>query len=483
MPDSTIGGLSEASSFGLNDLFVIEQGFNPKKVSGHTMLAVLRDAIEAHGGIMSITSEHSEDHTLVRITTSDGESFQFSIPDGVNGTNGTDGTDGTDGISIYYYDHVVSADSDWAAGSRADLSPSNSDPWGAGRANLAISKNAYICLIQDGGTGTPSDFFEYKAIGTLDPITNVYVGPTTPTGEHINVWIKTDGDGDRILLFKDNSGEWSGVPSIVGPQGPPGYSTTVSITEIELFGRTGRRITLTDENGPHSFTVMDDPVNLDSSLAIFETTETGLLQKIRSAVGDKKAVALVNPSSGMYYYYFASSFSGAYIFASMADSTISSDATVEFIYVYPTSGSIAEGTVVSGQEYNLAILDSTTLPQLSDAKTFHYPSSYAVASALSQKIGKLSLTATIAATAWTQPSGAPDNWWVASGISVSGLLATDDFIFELQPATAYNENLEAIRDAFGSIYAVENPSAGSVNAYLLGDKPEVDIPVKLLILR
>jgi len=100
MANKTIGQLTEATSVQTTDLFLLEQTGTAKKLTGQTLINDLADALDGHGGIVSIaktsTSGLVDTYT---ITLADGTTATFSVKNGENGTDGTNGTDGADGFS------------------------------------------------------------------------------------------------------------------------------------------------------------------------------------------------------------------------------------------------------------------------------------------------------------------------------------------------------------------------------------------------
>lgn len=98
MANKQISQLTEASSVGLQDLFVLEQSGAAKKLTGQTLLSDLQTVLEAHGGIVSIaktsTSGLVDTYTITMV---DGATTTFTV---TNGEDGTDGTNGTDGVTF-----------------------------------------------------------------------------------------------------------------------------------------------------------------------------------------------------------------------------------------------------------------------------------------------------------------------------------------------------------------------------------------------
>ena len=104
MANKQISQLTEATSVGASDLFVLEQSGAAKKLTGQTLINDLATALDGHGGIVSIaetgTSGLVDTYT---ITLADGSTATFTVTNGqagADGTNGTDGTDGTDGVTF-----------------------------------------------------------------------------------------------------------------------------------------------------------------------------------------------------------------------------------------------------------------------------------------------------------------------------------------------------------------------------------------------
>lgn len=89
MADKQISALPEATSIGLEDLFVTQQNNQAKKVTGQTLVTELAGELDGHGGIASIelTSTVGTAKTYT-ITYADNTTFSYVVNDGERGYPG-----------------------------------------------------------------------------------------------------------------------------------------------------------------------------------------------------------------------------------------------------------------------------------------------------------------------------------------------------------------------------------------------------------
>ena len=89
MADKQISALPEATEVNTDDLFVLQQSNQAKKLTGQTLVSELATALQGHGGISSI-EETSTVGTLhvYTITFADGTTSSFSVSDGERGYTG-----------------------------------------------------------------------------------------------------------------------------------------------------------------------------------------------------------------------------------------------------------------------------------------------------------------------------------------------------------------------------------------------------------
>lgn len=100
MADKTVGELPRASEVTMADLFVMEQAGQAKSLLGQTLVNDLAKALDAHGGIKTITL--NPDYTLT-FTFSD-DTTSTTTP--VRGERGEQGEPGADGVSITGVDKI-----------------------------------------------------------------------------------------------------------------------------------------------------------------------------------------------------------------------------------------------------------------------------------------------------------------------------------------------------------------------------------------
>lgn len=89
MADKQISALTEATEVNTDDLFVLQQSNQAKKLTGQTLISELAEALDGHGGIASITLTSTVG--LVKtytITFADATSTTFSVTDGERGYTG-----------------------------------------------------------------------------------------------------------------------------------------------------------------------------------------------------------------------------------------------------------------------------------------------------------------------------------------------------------------------------------------------------------
>ena len=84
-----ISALTAAGDLGDNDLFVLSQGGEAKKITASAMLEQIGTALDGHGGInnISLTSSVGYVNTYT-ITYADTTTSTFQVTNGTNGTNG-----------------------------------------------------------------------------------------------------------------------------------------------------------------------------------------------------------------------------------------------------------------------------------------------------------------------------------------------------------------------------------------------------------
>lgn len=221
MADKEIHLLPEATNATLNDLFAVEQNSTAKKMTAATLLAKLRTEIQDHGGIENITHSKSGNTTTVTFVLSDGSEFSFDVSDGQRGLPG-----------------------------QAGFSPTLEE---------TPIENGYRVTVTD-GDGTRSFTLYNGENGERGEDgergeSGVYIGDEEPTDPDVHVWIEPDAElpTGSILHIQDDEGRWHDVPAIVGPPGPTGPSPSVSITPIP----GGHRLTITDDDGPHSADILN----------------------------------------------------------------------------------------------------------------------------------------------------------------------------------------------------------------------------------
>lgn len=89
MADKQISALPEASEINLDDLFVLQQNNQAKKLTGQTLVDGLAEALDGHGGISSITLTSTSGLVKVyTITFADETTTTFSVTDGQQGIQG-----------------------------------------------------------------------------------------------------------------------------------------------------------------------------------------------------------------------------------------------------------------------------------------------------------------------------------------------------------------------------------------------------------
>ena len=89
MADKQISALPEATSIGLEDLFVTQQNNQAKKVTGQTLVSELANALDGHGGIASIELDSTVGVVKTyTITFADGTTFDYEVSDGERGYTG-----------------------------------------------------------------------------------------------------------------------------------------------------------------------------------------------------------------------------------------------------------------------------------------------------------------------------------------------------------------------------------------------------------
>lgn len=104
MADKRIDELVEATSITATDLFVLEQANTAKKLTGQTMTNFLLSLANGHGGISSIAKVSSSGSNPVvdtyLITYVDGNTFTYTVTNGVKGDTGATGAQGPKGDDI-----------------------------------------------------------------------------------------------------------------------------------------------------------------------------------------------------------------------------------------------------------------------------------------------------------------------------------------------------------------------------------------------
>ena len=92
MADQAISELTAATSVQLEDLFVLEQDKEAKKLQGVVLLRYLTEAADGHGGIQDIqlTGTSGRVHTYT-IYLADGDTVDFQVTDGAKGDKGDKG--------------------------------------------------------------------------------------------------------------------------------------------------------------------------------------------------------------------------------------------------------------------------------------------------------------------------------------------------------------------------------------------------------
>ena len=89
MADKQISALTEATEVNTDDLFVLQQNNQAKKLTGQTLITELAEELDGHGGIVSITLTSTEGLAKTyTITFADATTTAFTVMDGERGYQG-----------------------------------------------------------------------------------------------------------------------------------------------------------------------------------------------------------------------------------------------------------------------------------------------------------------------------------------------------------------------------------------------------------
>jgi hypothetical protein len=97
-----------------------------------------------------------------------------------------------------------------------------------------------------------------------------------------------------------------------------------------------------------------------------------------------------------------------------------------------------------------------------------------------EKNGAISFAKHYTATLTT--SGWSDTEPYVQTVAVTGVTATDNPIADIDMSSATNDNSVDLLSAWGTIGKM-SAGSDSITAYCYGDKPTLDIPIKLLIIK
>lgn len=92
------------------------------------------------------------------------------------------------------------------------------------------------------------------------------------------------------------------------------------------------------------------------------------------------------------------------------------------------------------------------------------------------KPDKATYTATLTASGWS--SSAP----YTQTVTVSGILATDAPVVDLNMSSATTSNAELLQGAWSNIGRIVT-AANKITAYCYNEKPTVDIPLNIMVVR
>lgn len=271
MADKAIGSLTLATTFGVSDRIVLEQDNTAKAMTGQTLIALLAEALDGHGGIDSIAKTSSSGTNPVvdtyTITMADANTTTFTVTNGVKGDTGAQTY-----VWIRYASHQPTQNSDMTT---------TPDKWiGIYVGTASSAPSAYTSYVwyqykgDKGDTGDPASLesseikYQASASGTDVP-TGTWSStiPTVPQGQFL--WTRT------TLEFNSGSPVVSYSVSRVGVDGT-GTGTVQSVNSIQP-----------DTNGDVSLSASDIPTSNNSNVA----TD---LTNLNTAVGNK-----ANPSSAV----------------------------------------------------------------------------------------------------------------------------------------------------------------------------------------
>ena len=151
MADQAISELTAATSVQLEDLFVLEQDKEAKKLQGMVLLRYLTEAADGHGGIQDIrlTGTSGRVHTYT-IYLADGNTVDFQVTDGDKGDKGDKGD-----TPYVYIRYAASQPS--AANPTISTTPNNWAGFYSGfKSTAPTSWTEYIWYRIRGDTGAPA---------------------------------------------------------------------------------------------------------------------------------------------------------------------------------------------------------------------------------------------------------------------------------------------------------------------------------------
>lgn len=192
MADQAISELTAATSVQLEDLFVLEQDKEAKKLQGAVLLRYLTEAADGHGGIQDIqlTGTSGRVHTYT-IYLADGNTVDFQVTDGDKGEKGDKGD-----TPYVYIRYAASQPS--AANPTISTTPNNWAGFYSGfKSTAPTSWTEYSWYRIRGDTGAPATLtgavssYQASESGTVIPGSSGWQSnpPVVPQGQYL--WTRT----------------------------------------------------------------------------------------------------------------------------------------------------------------------------------------------------------------------------------------------------------------------------------------------------